>query len=1198
MATIATSQPPQPRDLSALWNPAALFSALGSLKLTVSLFAMSLVIVLVGTLAQDELNMLEVKQRYFLTWVAWVHFDDFFPQAFYPHDEPIPGVLPFPGGATIGLLLMLNLVAAKTTRFKMQARGGKRLAGIGFLAAGAAVAGLIIASGHNSDGLQGTPPISYEALWGGVLVSLVVATAALAMAAVRIRPAVGRVALAGSACLVGGYVLYSLITGDRIDDPGLRIVWQLTKGLGAGLILLVGCQLLFAKQGGNVLLHLGVGLLMLGQFIFGDRQLEQRLSLVEGESTNTFVNLDKLELAFIHTVDDVDRVTAVPAERLSAVAGTGRMIRSEELPVDVKVLQFFDNSDLEQNVASPPELADTGLGLEWNAVERAKSGGTDSKINLSSAYIELFAKDSQESLGRFLVSQFLNDFKLQRPDLTLGDLMDEVEIGDKTYQFGLRLHREVKPYWVQLEDVRRIDYSGTNTPRDYSSFIRLVDEETGEDRRERVWMNNPLRYRGETFYQSNYTQLPGGKEMTGIQVVQNSGWLIPYLACSITGLGMLVHFWGTLTRFLSRRRREVAREFDSQAGPAAISTASPWPTAITFGIVAFLSLIALTPRQSVMNQLRPAARDQGLDLHSFGQLPVQFGGRVMPLEAYARQTLRSISNKESLPLDDAPGDIRQRAIGKRLSALQWLAEVASDDPKIYYLPMFRIDADEVLSELGLDRKESKLYSYEEITKNEEQVRKLTAAAFEKQENTPERMEFKEKKLIELELRKRQFLTAAIALRAPRFVPFPDDRFPEATDQQRQMFMVRQIEEIDRQMKSLASMNAPSVIPPPEEVVDESVDQPKWDAYANAYFDSLRSMASGRDSRAEVQAFGEVIDAYRAQDETAFNDAVDRMAGAVQAYPIPGYVSSKVSLEHWYNASHPTTLATAIYLLAMILGLIYFAVDSERLRGAVWGTLLVAFLIHTATLAARIYITGRAPVINIYSSAVFVGWAAVLFGLVLERIFRYGTGNMLAAVAGMLTLRVAYGLQSGDTMPVLQAVLDTQFWLTTHVISVSLGYVATMVGGTLGIGYLIAGWCGGGQKLLRDIYRCVYGAACFGILFSFIGTVLGGLWADDSWGRFWGWDPKENGALLIVIWNALMLHARWDGMVGGRGFSILAIGGNIVTAWSWFGTNELGIGLHSYGFTEGVLMWLTIYMASQLAFIIAGLAFRRSSEPTP
>ena len=103
-------------------------AALGSLKLTVALFAASLVIVLVGTLAQDEMNMQDVKERYFVSWIAWMHFDDFVPQAFYPHNKAIPGVLPFPGGALIGALLMVNLIASKATRFRVSASGG-RLAG-------------------------------------------------------------------------------------------------------------------------------------------------------------------------------------------------------------------------------------------------------------------------------------------------------------------------------------------------------------------------------------------------------------------------------------------------------------------------------------------------------------------------------------------------------------------------------------------------------------------------------------------------------------------------------------------------------------------------------------------------------------------------------------------------------------------------------------------------------------------------------------------------------------------------------------------------------------------------------------------------------------------------------------------------------------------------------------------------------------
>jgi hypothetical protein len=145
-------------------------------------------------------------------------------------------------------------------------------------------------------------------------------------------------------------------------------------------------------------------------------------------------------------------------------------------------------------------------------------------------------------------------------------------------------------------------------------------------------------------------------------------------------------------------------------------------------------------------------------------------------------------------------------------------------------------------------------------------------------------------------------------------------------------------------------------------------------------------------------------------------------------------------------------------------------------------------------------------------------------------------------------------------------------------------------GLCGVLYVIGGMCTPvlNQEMRRILGRAIYGILCFALLFSFFGTVLGGLWADDSWGRFWGLDPKENGALIIVLWNALVLHARWDKMIADRGLAILAIGGNIVTSWSWFGVNELGIGLHSYGFTDGVLLALMVFVGSQLALMIGGL----------
>jgi ABC-type transport system involved in cytochrome c biogenesis permease subunit len=249
------------------------------------------------------------------------------------------------------------------------------------------------------------------------------------------------------------------------------------------------------------------------------------------------------------------------------------------------------------------------------------------------------------------------------------------------------------------------------------------------------------------------------------------------------------------------------------------------------------------------------------------------------------------------------------------------------------------------------------------------------------------------------------------------------------------------------------------------------------------------------------------------------------------------------------------------------------------------------LLHTFGLAARIYMSGRPPVTNLASAAIFVGWGIVIFAVGLELIFRNGVGSVLAAVAGFPTLMIAQRLSlDGDTMKVLQAVLDTNIWLATHVVSISLGYAATFLAGLIGIAYVVLGVFTTriDAEMKKSLSRMMYGITCFAILFSFVGTILGGIWADQSWGRFWGWDPKENGAILIVLANALFLHARWGGLVRERGMANIAIFGNIVTVWSFFGTNQLGVGLHAYGSMGATVLNLILFIGAMIFFIGCGL----------
>lgn len=1177
----------------------------GSLKVTVTLFALSMVLVLVGTLAQEDLNMVEVKARYFTSWIAMMRLEDFVPQAFVRHD-PIPGEIPFPGGALIGLLLMVNLVAAKVTRFHVRASSGRLALGASIFAFGLLLCYGVVAWG-NSEGVQGEPPITYKTLWSGLVAGMAVLWLTALFEAFKAKRFGWRLIWIAIAVAFGGLGLASLLGIFSMSASSLRITWQLIEGTIVATVLLVGSRIMFGAQGANLLLHFGVALLMLGQFIFGDTQLEQRLSLVEGQSTNTLVNMDHIELAFIETLaDGKQRITVVPESKLKLAFEQQQLLKDDRLPVDMRVLSFFDNSDLTSPTAENP--ATKGTGLEVIAKEIPKAGGTNSEVDLASAYVEFLSKENGESLGVHLVSQILNE----RAFLSIGgkeDMSEELLLGDKSYQVQLRFERVPKPYWVQVKDVRRVNYSGTQTPRDYSSFIKLVDTETGNVENARVWMNNPLRYRGETFYQSDYQQLPGGKEFTSIQVVRNAGWMIPYIACMIVAVGMIAHFTGTLDRFLGRRERELARNadvvaatpeeagaptksVDKSAGGLKHLLAVGWLPAVAVG----LSLLALIPWSTVMMAMRPDTRETTMDTYRAGEIPVRFGGRVMPLDAYATTTLRAISNKTSLPLkadnDEVPpaplAMVKRAGDAKKLPALNWLFEVASGSQDVRDLQMFRIDADEVLAHFSLQRRPSKLYSLQELIPGLQEFDKIVREAAEKDalEQT-----FKERKFLKLASRINAFEQLSIAFTDPFAVlpaiPPQFDR-PDLTAEQRQQI---QLMVLQQQMERLETAPVAAVVPPTTETTTASIDTPPWKPLAPVKFNDVIATIRGEEPTPGAKSFSSVVEAYADEDASAFNSAVNAHLEIIAEAAPRDYHAQSVGLERWLEAVHPTVIACLLYGIMLLLGIIGLAVNSPLLKSSVWGGLTCVLVVHTLVLLARIYITGRAPVINLYSSAVFIGWATVVFGLLYERIFRQGVGNIIASTTGMLTLMVAWALSDGDTMPVLQAVLDTQFWLATHVITVTLGYAATFAAGALGIAYLFSLLFTGKTTtpLLRDIYRMTYSATCFGILFSFVGTVLGGLWADDSWGRFWGWDPKENGALLIVIWNALMLHARWDGMVRERGFAILAIGGNIVTAWSWFGTNQLGIGLHSYGFTSGALMLLTLFALSQLAVMGMGIA---------
>ncbi len=296
---------------------------------------------------------------------------------------------------------------------------------------------------------------------------------------------------------------------------------------------------------------------------------------------------------------------------------------------------------------------------------------------------------------------------------------------------------------------------------------------------------------------------------------------------------------------------------------------------------------------------------------------------------------------------------------------------------------------------------------------------------------------------------------------------------------------------------------------------------------------------------------------------------------------------KIALEIAYNRFEPFFKAQLAYGLALLLLALSWAAGTRRLRQLGLVFLLLGLCAHTAGVIVRMLISGRPPVTNLYETFVFVGWAGVGMGLGLEWIQKHGLGILCGGSAGLAFLTIAGRFaQEGDTMGMLAAVLDSNLWLSTHVVTISIGYAGCVVAGIIGHWILI-------QRLLsrcdevscRRTEKLLLAVLAAGLAFTCIGTIMGGIWADQSWGRFWGWDPKENGALLIILWCAILFHSRLAGWIGQAGLAAGAVGAIITVALTWLGVNLLGLGMHAYGFTTGVGRGLAAFIICELAFII-------------
>ncbi len=976
-------------------------------------------------------------------------------------------------------------------------------------------------------------------------------------------------------CVVTGMVIMvgSHQTADLpqlfVEWPSLRILWLLTQCTVAGLVLLSGCWMVFRKRAGMVLLHAGIGLLMFGELVVGIAAVESQMHITEGETVNFAMDRREVELALIDKSSKTeDEILAIPQSRLER----GETIDDAKLPMDVEPVKFMSNSQLRRAKPNGKNLATAGSGLSTVAVETRPISGVDAsrRTNHPTAYVKFLDKKSGKSLGVYRLS--LQDWMRGRSE--------KVVIGGRAWTVQLRYKHLYKPYSMHLVNVEQQVYMGTQMAKSYASELRLVDPQQNVDRMVRIWMNNPLRYAGSTFYQSNYgADSMTGKEYTGLQVVTNTGWRIPYVSCMIVTIGMLAQFWMTLSGFLRRRRASRLHAADSVVfdGPARrkngrggkVSSPSAQPAKSVWSWVVPLGVVLLGALWLASKAVEPRVPPTQIDFTAFGRLPITYEGRVKPIDTLARTSLRMISDRQTYI--DAHGD--------RQPAIRWLLDVITESEAARQHKIFRIHNLDVLETLKLERRQGFRYAIEEFA---DRLDVFNSQVRNARSMKPEHRDLYARKVLDLDKRLNEYLMLQEAFRLPQL---------------RSEHVREDISREANRREQYARYSLPLAVPP-------GPDDDKWQAYTFSLFDAMATrMAAnqGMDVKKPNKAtlaILNILSAYDAAGKNAatFNQAVKEYQKRLDEDPPVNWDRRKTRFEVFFNHAAPLYYAMILYLFAAILGCFaWFGWTVPLQRASTW-LCLFTLVIHTFGLLARMYISGRPPITTLYTSALFVGWTCVLLGLLMERYSKIGVANVVAAANGFIALLIAYKLTTevvsfkGDTFTVLMAVLDTNFWLATHVTCVTAGYGATFYAGFLGIVYVLRGVFTPSlpRPVAKEVGRMIYGTICFAIFFSFFGTVLGGLWADDSWGRFWGWDPKENGALIIVLWNAVVLHAYWGRMVKERGLAVMAIGGNIVTAWSWFGVNELGVGLHSYGFTEGVLLILGIVVVVQLVLIAIGM----------
>lgn len=587
--------------------------------------------------------------------------------------------------------------------------------------------------------------------------------------------------------------------------------------------------------------------------------------------------------------------------------------------------------------------------------------------------------------------------------------------------------------------------------------------------------------------------------------------------------------------------------------------------------------------------------------------PIQDGGRVKPFSTFAGFRMLGLHGARSMKIEGKDGEVY------KLKPTQWLMDTVFRPHYAVHLPTFRIDNSKVLEAIGVDQKGRRdRYSYEEIASGREKLIELAQSyePIKKDDRDPVQQQ-----TIDLAYNIRNyeallgyfgFARFGVTLNGSAEAGGTDKRVDfssvMSTAPQLRRELARMQNEgtgIDSRLQALLqqvldganfSKYGLFMLPP------KNASEENWLSAGNTIMSVMTLEAA--DPELAIEDIKEIETAVRAlnQDEAKFRKAFVSLKERVEKRAKSRGELKHVSMEVDYFKRDFFLNALVLFLIGSIGALAMWAFGQSRVaKGFYWvtfGSTFIGLVLCVIAIVMRCIIMQRAPVGNLYDTVIFIGTTGVILALLIEwmsrKRFALGLAPILGTALIILARRYEVG-DAGDHLDPLVAVLDSNFWLSTHVITITLGYSSGLLAAMLSCGYVLMRGLNldeNNKDLRRSLSKAVYGCICLTVFLSLVGTVLGGIWANYSWGRFWGWDPKENGALMIVLWTLAILHARLGGIIKEWGLHLASLFTACIVAFSWWHVNFLGVGLHNYGFTAGKgTIW--VFYLVMLAFMLFG-----------